>query len=662
MMRPLPLLLLAAVLAAGEAVKTADFVPAKLVPATNTAMSDGQGGTWQIDQQAALDGNSFNNLNALMIDQRWQFNAQGAPQQTADGTELVMTGTFSNGGGNLSVIRRIRSMAKAGAVRWIDILHNTGAAAVTATVGLRTHYHYGPLQVIGENGTPVSGVLGAKDAALVISAPANYGNHFRDIVLGLGSPRTKAKPTVTVMNSQLMVTWSLTIAPGRAVALVHCMSERAQGSAVNPAALKTILKPWRQASFLADLAPGLRRLLINGNAAAMVTAEDAGLVSAIPEALVEARGDDADLLALGAGTRLRGDAASGDLSVQVAEQRHRIPWTDVLALAGGTTPRVFLRDGGVLTGVDPEAPCTFALATGQTVQLTAARVGWLLRRPAPGEGLPPGEVLVETTDHQRLVGRPGGSRLRCATVWGGLELRLEDIASLAPAESGGSLIALRDGSRFNAFCTGGTITIETRLTGMRRIEMATVAGIIGERRGADESAQEPAVQRAPWVQLAGGQVLTGTIDQPELHLRLEGNRLPVPPAQIRRLANLAEEGEGWQPRQPRVRLELWTGDVAEGLIEEVLIPLRTAGGRLMVPAMDLIEAQVPTPVVAPATRARIAELVAQLGDRDWAKREAGVKALARLGEVVRQDVEDALRTATDPEIKARLEQVVQELK
>lgn len=665
MIRCLFPLLLATVLAAGDAVKPADFLPAKLVPASNMSLTDGQGGTWQLDQQAALNSNTFNSLNTLLLDQRQQFNSQNQPQQTPDGSEIVMTGSLNNGTSNLTVIRRVRSMPKAGAVRWIDILHNTGAMAITANISLRTYFQFNPLQVTGESGTPISGALGAKDAALVIAAPPNQGNNYKEVVMGLGLPKSKVKPSVTVHQNQFYINWTLTIPPGGAVAVMSTMSERAVGTATNAKTLKTLLKPWRQAAFLADLSPGLRRLLINGGGggSSMASADEAGLASAIPETLVEARGDDADLLALGAGTRLRGDAASGDLSVQVADKRHRIPWSDVLALAGGSAPRVFLRDGAVLTGVDPEAACTFALATGQTVKLTAARVGWMLRRPVSGEGLPPGEVLIETADHQRLVGRPGGSRLRCATVWGNLELRLEDIASLAPAESGGSLISLRDGSRFNAFCTGGTITLETRLTGTRRIEMTTVVGVVGERRaGGDEAAQESAPQRGPWVQLAGGQMLTGIIDLPELHLRLEGNRLPVSPAQIRRLANLVEEIEGWQPRQPRVRLELWTGDVAEGLIEEVLLPLRTAGGRLLVPASDLIEAQVPTPVVAPATRARIAELVAQLGDRDWAKREAGVKALVRLGEVVRQDVEEALLLATDLEIKARLEQVTQELK
>jgi hypothetical protein len=76
----------------------------------------------------------------------------------------------------------------------------------------------------------------------------------------------------------------------------------------------------------------------------------------------------------------------------------------------------------------------------------------------------------------------------------------------------------------------------------------------------------------------------------------------------------------------------------------------------------LLEVHVPIPIVAPATRARIAELVAQLGDRDWTRREAAVKALVQLGEVVRLPTEEAMRLSKDAEVKSRLEQVLHDLK
>ncbi len=140
---PFPLILLllvSGVIIAGEAVKPADFLPAKLVPATNNALTDGQGGSWQFDNSGAIDGNTFNNLNMMIIDQRSQFNAQAQAQQSADGSELVLTSVVQsgNGTGGFTVIRRARSMPKAGAVRWVDIVHNTGTAPVSTILTYRS--------------------------------------------------------------------------------------------------------------------------------------------------------------------------------------------------------------------------------------------------------------------------------------------------------------------------------------------------------------------------------------------------------------------------------------------------------------------------------------------------------------------------------------------
>lgn len=140
-------------------------------------------------------------------------------------------------------------------------------------------------------------------------------------------------------------------------------------------------------------------------------------------------------------------------------------------------------------------------------------------------------------------------------------------------------------------------------------------------------------------------------------------RIPVPPPQIRLLI-IQNEGDtiGLDQLLPRLRLELWSGDVAEGQLEESMIPQRAVGGTLQIPPSDLLEVHVPIPIVAPANRARVAELVAQLGDRDWTRRETAVKALVQLGEVVRQPAEEAMQSSNDAEVKSRLEQVLHDLK
>ncbi len=650
-----------AALVAGEALTAASVLPAKLGQGNgNLQVSDGQGGTWQFEYQGTLDGRSVNNMHYLRIDNAWNFNAQNQPQVTSDGQEGVATANFNT----LQIVRRVRSMPALGLVRLVDIFINNGPKAVTHTISLQSTVNWSPVQVLGDSGQVVTTTLAAKDSCLALPVPTNYQPHgYRDLLFGVCSPKSKRKPTIQAQNNLVTLSWQLTIPAGRTVALVHAVTDRAFGTAANPKAVKAALAGMRARAFLADLPAPLRKVLVNwGGGGTSDAAPDLG--GGIPEDLIAARGSDVDLLALGAGTRLRGDATGGEVPVRIDGADHRVPWDEIMAVHGGTKPALFLRSGDVLTGVQGAGACTFTLATGQQVPMSLQRIGWLLRRPRGPESLPPGEVLIQLDDQQRLVGKPAGSRLQCSTLWGQLDLRLEDIALLTPEPDGGSRIALRDGSRFSGLLTAGTITIDTRFTGRRTVALDRITGIVGGKVGsapAGEEAEE--APPAPHATLIGDQVFMGIVDVPELHLRLEGNRLPVPPPQIRLLIN-QNDGDtiGLDQLLPRLRLELWSGDVAEGQLEESALPLRTAGGTLLVPPGDVLEIHVPIPVVAPATRARIAELVAQLGDRDWTRREAAVQALTQLGEVVRRPTEEALHATKDAEVKARLEQVLHELK
>jgi hypothetical protein len=650
---------LSSALSAGEALTAASVMPAKIAQSNgNVQMTDGQGGSWQLEYQGTLESRTISNLHLLRMDGNWNFNAQTQPQVTSDGQEGVATATYNA----VQIVRRVRSMPTLGLVRIVDVFINTSGKPVTTTVSLYSNLNWSPVQVLGDQGQVVTTALGAKDSGLVMPVPANYQPHgYRDVLLGLCSPKSRHKPTVQMQGNTLILSWPLTIPAGKAVALVHAVTERPFGTAINPKAVKTALAGMRARAFLADLPVPLRKVVLNWSGSSAATDDAPELAGGIPEDLIAARGSDADLLALGAGTRLRGEATGIDVPVRIDGANHRIPWDEIMALHGGAKPAVFLRTGDVLTGAQGDGTCTFTLATGQQVPMTLQRIGWLLRRPQGNESLPPGEVLIQLDDHQRLVGKPAGSHLQCSTLWGQLDLRLEDIASLTPEADGGSRIVLRDGSRFSGLLTDGLLTVETRFTGRRTIALNRITGIVGGKIGGEETEDNAPVM--PHATLVGDQLFMGIVDLPELHLRLEGNRLPVPPPQIRLLVNQSESDSiGLDHLLPRLRLELWSGDVAEGLLEESALPLRTAGGTLLIPPCDVVEVHVPIPVVAPATRARIAELVAQLGDRDWTRREAAVKAMVQLGEVVRQPTEEALQATKDAEVKARLEQVLHDLK
>ncbi len=641
----------------GDTFQAASALPSQLGQSNgNVQLADGQGNTWQFEYQGTLESRTINNMHRIRMDNNWSFSPQNHPQITPDGQEGVATATYNS----IQIIRRTRAMTNLGIIRIVDVFINTGSAPITTVVENQSDINWNPFQIYNDQAQLITNGLGKKDAIITLPVSANYIPHgFKDVLMFVCSPNSRNKPTVTNQGRSLVISWTLKIPPGKAVALVHAVTEGPGGTAMDVKAVKKAFSGVRSRHFLGDLSKELRRVIINWGSLGTSDAPD--LAGSIPPELIEARGADVDLLALGAGTRLRGEATGNDVPVTVEGKSHVIPWQEIIALRGGTKPALFLRTGEVLTDVDKESSCIFTLATGQQVPITLQRVGWLLRRPRGEETLPPGDVMIQLEDQQRLVGKPAGSRLLCSTLWGQLNLRLEDIASLSPQSEGGYRIVLRDGSRFSGLLTDGTLSIDTYFTGRRTIAMNRITGVIGGNISSEES--DDVAASMPHALLVGDQQFMGIIDVPELHVRLLENRLPVPPQQIRLLSNQSDgDALGIDRILPPFRFELWSGDVVEGQLEENALPLRTIGGTLLIPPADFMEVHVPTPVIAPATRARIAELVAQLGDRDWKRRESAVKALVQLGEVVRQPAEETLQTTKDVETRARLEQVLRELK
>ena len=104
------------------------------------------------------------------------------------------------------------------------------------------------------------------------------------------------------------------------------------------------------------------------------------------------------------------------------------------------------------------------------------------------------------------------------------------------------------------------------------------------------------------------------------------------------------------------------GDTATGELRESTLPLRTVGGILQVPVTDLVELRTPSPTVPESLRTRITELLADLGNADYNRREAATKELQSLGAVVKEQGADALKATTDPEVRKRLQTLLDGLK
>jgi hypothetical protein len=628
------------------------FVPTKLVPAQYSMRTDALGGTWQVGPDGSLTGTNNSGLQSggeLYVDgNNWNPSSQ---MQTPDGSELVMSGPA----GSLQVVRRLRLDPKLGVMRFVDIFTNTGTAPVNAGVTYSFQHRYQAQPVLAENGQAFTGAFDKNVGGFVAIHDPRYGGNMPDMLYILADPASPSKPIANGNNNwyNFGLQWALTVPAGQSVALVMGVGQRNLNGGADPKVIAEVFAAVRNRAFIADLPPALRRILINWR---RTTSSIDTRTSTIPEDLVAARGD-GDLLAMGAGTRLRGEAAGGELTITGTHGTAKIPWANIAAIAGGNPGRLFLRDGQVLAGAISGPGLAFTLSTGDKVELAAEQVSWIVRRD--DVSAPRSALLLETADGDRLAVSPAAdARLRLATAWGILDLAIGDLAALGRDENG-SQVQLTDGSKLVGQLCGDDLIVDTALFGKRSLNQRGLRGIIRPSHGKekDEADEDPT---GPSIQLATGQILMGTVDLPAVHLRQGTTRLPFPPAQAK-VMTMTAAGDDLDPGA-MVKLQLWNGDTAEGRLEHSLLPVRVAGQVLRIPVADIAEVQVPKPAVPAAARRKVQELIADLGHAQWQKRESATTALTGMGEAARTPVSEALATATDPEVRRRLQLVLDGIK
>jgi hypothetical protein len=147
------------------------------------------------------------------------------------------------------------------------------------------------------------------------------------------------------------------------------------------------------------------------------------------------------------------------------------------------------------------------------------------------------------------------------------------------------------------------------------------------------------------------------LDLAAIHFVSHGQVIPVPPAQIRSLANTGEEEAGGSV----FRTEMWGGGTVTGQIRETLLPIRIGDKVWQVPSRDVVGIAVPRPALPDGLRDRIAQLIRDLGHPDQEKREAASRQLAELGQLAAPQLADAVKKSTDPEVSRRAQALLDEM-
>ncbi|MHC4202042.1 MAG: hypothetical protein ACYSU0_18790, partial [Planctomycetota bacterium] len=334
-------------------------------------------------------------------------------------------------------------------------------------------------------------------------------------------------------------------------------------------------------------------------------------------------------------------------------------------------PRVHLRDGQVFGGTIETEGLRFTMSSGLTMDLKMEALDRLVTSEAASDG-DPGEKVsawIETVDGDRLSlvrpkvraggAREGRTRLSAATPWGQRDIRLDDLRSLRSAASPslGHRLALKDGSRFLAFLDNRAVELETLLFGTRKFEPAQIRAIVARGNGSPEEDDAEDID-SPHLVLVGENMLAGKIDLAEVRFVTFGEVIPVPPEQMRALRNVSDEDGTRFGGGQTFSADVWAGGTVVGRIMEVVLPVRVGDEVWQVPTRDIVDVIVPSPTVPDALRGKIARLIRDLGHPDWETREAATSELKELGYLARTQLAEALRAATDPEVRRRAQDLL----
>ena len=153
---------------------------------------------------------------------------------------------------------------------------------------------------------------------------------------------------------------------------------------------------------------------------------------------------------------------------------------------------------------------------------------------------------------------------------------------------------------------------------------------------------------APHMLLVGENVLVGQIDLPAIHFIASGQKIPMPPSQIRQMTSTTSLADASAAEGPAFEAELWDGGAVSGELMELVLPVQSGGCRARVPASDIVEVISPSPSVPDTVRDRIAQLIRDLGHPEYAQRKAAREALAELGHLPKMQLEETLTATTDP--------------
>jgi hypothetical protein len=599
-------------------------------------LNDSSGSVWRIYNGGWMQqqGGNMNLVGqgAMLIINGAQLN-QTSNQGRLDASagELVLENLVANG---LSVTRHISIDQTTGALRYIDVFHNTTNQEQTYNVMVQTSINFGinsaqfiPDPKHKDQNIAWVGQTGAGQAVLEIYAGKNA-----KVVPNINWPQG---------NNFVQGVFTLTVPAGKETAIMHL-----HRIVQTPEAGAQFVSGMKEAQVVKTIPTPLRKLIINFPT-----------ISGWIGDLEVLRGDVLDVVELHDGDQFKGTLKEPNYTLDTFYGPVTLPVDQVIGLlsVGQFRPRqlVITSDGQIFGGHLKKETIDLQLSSGQVTQIPVAqiaRVGYRKRAGEP-EDWTFSKPMVLLRSGDRIAIKPLTEPLDVVTRYGRITLKPQDIAAVAfQADEGSSVhqITLTDGSKFSGLLPADTFDVTLDAQGqtakfparaMLKLQLV---------------AQMPEIDElAPTIRLANDDQLVGTLEG-KLSLDTAFDTISINTAEIHTMTRAHDSVQD-------VQVTLWDGTAFSGQLREPELTCKLASGvEFKAPVAQLEEYVQPQPQPSKSMMDKIREMVTALNSDDWKDRDRAQAALIGMGPVA-ENVLRQLRAGQPAETQKSIDLILQKL-
>jgi hypothetical protein len=596
---------------------------------------DKDGNQWMVHFYGYLQqqGNMpvYSNTGVLMINGNSTSNRMPQRQAKIDGKtgELILENLQV---GTINVTRRFQFNKDEGYVRIIDVLRNNQNRDQPIQLTLNANANYGV-----QSGQTLADPKKKNQNYAWIGQTSANNRAIVEIFNGLNA-KTALNIEYQPGNSQVVANLSTSIPANKEIALMHV-----HATANSAADAQELVKKFKENKALKDVAPALRKLIINFNASSAFFGDYEIL-----------RGELFDVVEMRTGDQFRGNLKDSVYKIDTFYGAVTVPAEKVNGIVsiGAIRPRqlLFTADGDILGGTLEKDRIALELSDGQTMEVPlsqVARVGYRKRTGEPDDPVYDKPYVLMRTGERIAIQMPK-EPISIHTRFGPMKIQPDSLTAIlfqneehavheVRMADGTRLAALVDSVMLDAKLASSDQTIHFPLTSAARLQLKT-------------ETPEATDEAPPQLKLTNDELLVGMLAG-KLKLDTGFSMLTLDADGIKALSRIKESPQD-------VQVTLWDDTSFRGQLQEPQVTCVTKGGlEVNVPIVLVEEYTQPTPKPSGPMVNKIKDLVKDLNADDWSARQKAQEKLTTMGQIAVGVLRD-LRPTQPEEAQSRIDQIL----